>query len=302
VPSTKSFFDLASLAKPFTATLALVLEARGELRLCTLLGDVWPEVASPLAQTPLEDLLRHRSRLQPWTPLYGRLSGPGEVARLLLNDERLVGARRPTYSDLGFILWGLTVEQALGENLEELLRELVLKPLDIHGEISGSIDSHRAPVECHLDNSRERALAGGLGFEVEEGEPPGKGPQDGNARWLGRYLGHAGLFGSARALWGLAVEWLEPQILSPILVADALEGRGRFRLGWWRATASGSAGRSMSKQSFGHVGFSGGSLWIDPESRLIFVLLAHRKRTSVDLTPWRRRFHAIGTNYQRDSW
>jgi CubicO group peptidase (beta-lactamase class C family) len=121
-------------------------------------------------------------------------------------------------------------------------------------------------------------------------------PQDGNARFLmkrGGLTGHAGLFGTARDLWKLGAEWAAPRrLLKQEAVAKALTGRP-FLLGWWRRTLRGSAGPALPPGSFGHTGFTGGSLWIDPTRQRVLVLLAHRTSPGDDFNRWRRRFHAL---------
>src|SRR6476661_3743289 len=106
-------FDHASVTKPFVATLALVLDAEGALPLGTRIGDIWPAAHARLARRPLSDLLRHRSGLAGWTPLYHRCRSLDEAVELIASGGRegdLVGARMGTYSDLGFILYGRTAE------------------------------------------------------------------------------------------------------------------------------------------------------------------------------------------------
>jgi len=119
-------------------------------------------------------------------------------------------------------------------------------------------------------------------------------PQDGNARRLGRLGGHAGLFLSTRALGALARAWLRPGwVLPAASIARALGGpRGAHALGWARRRRDGSAGGALSAASFGHTGFTGGSLWIDPERDLVVILLAHRRSTAIDANPLRRELHA----------
>jgi CubicO group peptidase (beta-lactamase class C family) len=75
-------------------------------------------------------------------------------------------------------------------------------------------------------------------------------------------------------------------------VAAALDGGGPFALGWWRRRYRGGGGPALSPGSFGHTGFAGGSLWIDPERSRVYVLLAHRVDPAGDMNRWRRRFHA----------
>ena len=292
-PATHHLFDLASLAKPCMATLALRLHQAGKLPLDLPAGDAWPRIAEPLRRRTLEDLLRHRAGFQPWTPLYRRCRRPETVPRLLLGGE-LLGARAGTYGDLDYVLWGLTAERMLGESLERLLDLHLANPL-------GTIELKARPgpsprvVPCRLDNGRERELAAQQGIAVAPWPGPPVGvPQDGNARFLGGVAGHAGLFGSARSLWRLAREWLRPGgLLDPQQVAAALEGPGRYLLAWSRRQVGGDAGPALGAASYGHIGFTGGSLWIDPQADRVLILLAHRTAVDTNLAPWRCRFHSL---------
>lgn len=297
-------FDLASVTKPIVATLAVVLDAEGVLPLETAVGDVWPAAHPDLARRPLSDLLRHRSGLFAWYPFYHRCRTREEVLALLLSGE-LLGARPGTYSDVGYLLWGMTVERRTGESLGKLLRTRVLAhPLWLSGVVP-SPGPQRDVAECHMHTGKEIELAAGLGLAIaNQGPPPTGQPQDGNARFLGGLRGkaggvgctegHAGLFGRAHDLWRLGSEWLEPRrLLKREAVQAALAGDGPFALGWERATRTGSAGPALSASSFGHTGFAGGSLWIDPEAGRILVLLSHRTDPSSDINAWRRRFHTL---------
>jgi CubicO group peptidase (beta-lactamase class C family) len=112
----------------------------------------------------------------------------------------------------------------------------------------------------------------------------------------GSLWGHGGLFGTAAALWRLGAEWLTPRILlQEEEAAAALAGSGPFALGWWRRRHRGAGGPALSAAAYGHTGFAGGSLWIDPEQSRVFVLLAHRLDPECNLNRWRRRFHATAT-------
>ncbi len=293
-------FDLASLTKPCTATLSLALAERGLLPLGARLGDIWGQrVAGRLARRSLESLLRHRSGLLAWAPLYRRSTDPGGAASYLLSEAAQTTCLE-RYGDLGYILWGLSAERALGVPFETLLRRHLLAPLDMAA--TGSAPGVRsAVVECALGNDREVSLSAEQGISVGRRPAPAVGAvQDGNARFLGGIAGHAGLFGSAADLWRLASEWLAPRrVLSPPAVRSALTGGRLYALGWVRRTLRGSGGPALSPSAFGHVGFTGGSLWIDPRRNAIMVLLAHRTSVEADLKPWRRRFHRLVLGQQR---
>jgi CubicO group peptidase (beta-lactamase class C family) len=293
-------FDYASLTKPFMATLALTLDAAGVLPLATRIGDVWARAHPRLAPRPLSDLLRHRSGLAAWTPLYHRCGSLDEAVELIVEGGRdgdLIGARAGTYSDLGFILWGRTAGQVTGTPLATLLRARVLDPLALGG-VEASPGERPDLAASRMGTGQEVRLAAKRGFVVPDlGPPPLGRPQDGHCRFLagtGEVCGHAGLFGGARDLWRLGAEWLAPgRLLHPEGVAAALGGGGRFALGWWRRTLRGSAGRSLSPAAFGHTGFAGNSFWIDPERGRIFVLLGSRIDPSMNMNRWYRRFHRL---------
>ena len=293
-----ALFDLASLSKPLTAIVALQLHEAGQLSLESRIADLWPYADPRLRERTLESLLRHRSGLRAWTPLYARCEDRLAVRDLLLSGE-LLGAKRGTYSDLGYILWGFAAEEVTGLSLDELLRTYVLDPLGIDRVCSGpAADSTVVP--CTIDNRRERQLAAAQGIDLPALPAPNPGTiQDGNARWLGGYSGHAGLFGTGHALWRLGSEWLRPRLLNPELVRRALSGTGRFRLGWWRARVSGAAGPTFPPDGFGHNGFTGGSLWIDPAAGTVHVLLASRAHAGVEMDSWRRRLHGFPGRVRR---
>lgn len=298
----ETVFDFASLTKPFTFTLALVLDTDKTLPLKTRIGEIWPEANPRLARRPVEDLLRHRSGMASWAPLYhlcrSRERLWEEILPLLLSGDRMRETRRPVYGDLDLLLYGLAVEKVTGEPYVRLLRSRVLDPLGLSVEPP---PGDRPDVAIsRMDTGKEVELAARQGLEIAlQGPPPPGMPQDGNARFLVSQGGpdalpaHAGLFGRARDLWRLGAEWLAPHsLLKQEATKAALKGRP-FLLGWWRRTLKGSGGPALSPGSFGHTGFAGGSLWIDPEERRVLVLLTHRTEPSSDMNAWRRRFHAL---------
>jgi CubicO group peptidase (beta-lactamase class C family) len=314
-----TWFDFGSLTKPFVAALALALDSSGELPLGTRLGEVLAGAAPQLAARPLADMLRHRAGLMAWTPLYARCGSRAEVEALLLSGALLSGSSGGSgcrgrsgesgrggsvgvYSDLDYLLWGLAAERSLGKPLAALVAGRVLAPLDLAGEVAVMPGDRPQVAESRMGTGREVELAARQGVAAPLLPPPPLGlPQDGNARFLAALAapdlvlpGHSGLFGTAAALWRLGAEWLEPRVLlHNEAVAAALAGGGPFALGWWRRRVrGGGGGPALSAGSFGHTGFAGGSLWIDPPWSRIFVLLAHRLDPASDMNRWRRRFHA----------
>ena len=293
----ETLFDYASLTKPITATLALALDAEGAFPLSTRIGEVWSEAHPELAKRTMSDLLRHRSGLVAWAPFYHLCRSREEALSLLLRGSLLRDNRKPVYSDPDFLLYGMAAERATGETLARLMSSRVFEPLEMTGVEPAPGD--RPGVAVHrMDTDKERELAAKSGLAIQlQGPPPVGRPQDGNARFLmstGMDLtGHAGLFGTARDLWKLGAEWAAPRrLLKQEALAKALTGRP-FLLGWWRRTLRGSAGPALQPGSFGHTGFAGGSLWIDPSKRRVLVLLTHRTSPGNDFNRWRRRFHSL---------
>ncbi len=260
--------------------------------------EIFPAAAPPLASRRLADLLAHRSGLAAWTPLYARCRSRDEVLALLLGGD-LPAAPPDTYSDLGYILWALAAEHRLGTPVARLLRQEVLLPLGLRRVVPSPGDRPDV-AESLLASAKDVELAAeqGLAIAVQPPPPPGI-VQDANARFLlglgSRLSGHSGLFGRAADLWALGREWLAPgRLLQPASVARALaEGGEAHALGWQRRTAGSITAAPLGLRAFGHMGYAGGSLFVDPDRRTIAVLLAHRARPAADMNDWRRRFHEL---------
>lgn len=291
-PDLDTRFDLASLTKPIVATLAHALDRRDALPWRSTVGRWFPEARPRLRRRRMATLLRHRAGLLPWTPLSLRLASPSGLGDFLCTSPNLLGAPMGTYSDLGYMLWGLAAERATGRSLAGLLEAYVLAPLGMT-TTAPQPGAEGDVADCALDNAVEIELAAAQGFALPPVDAPGRGRvQDGNARFLGGLAGHAGLFGSANDLHRFAAAWLEPRgPLDTDSVARALAGRGPFAAGWARRRIAGSAGAALPASAFGHTGFVGHALWIDPERRRIYLWLAHRRRADPSYGARRRAFH-----------
>jgi CubicO group peptidase (beta-lactamase class C family) len=296
-------FDAGSLTKPWMATLALILDRSSRPGLHDPLPVEAPEAGE--GGPVLEDLLRHRAGLPAWTPLAVGLGRHlGDRARLeehLLRERRPVEKQGAIYSDLDYLLWGVLAEKRCGASLDELLDRQVCGPLGLPalGTIASGDEIPNA-VECRLDNRKEVELAAAQGLRLSPQRAIRLGiAQDANARAL-RHVGvasaHAGLFVTADEMLALGREWLHPAaLLSASEVAAALSGDGEYALGWARQSADGSSGPALSASAFGHTGFTGGSLWIDPEAGRIHLLLAHRLSSTHGFNPFRREFHRLAS-------
>jgi serine-type D-Ala-D-Ala carboxypeptidase len=289
-----TLFDLASLTKPLS-TGALVAAA----------GDALPLDASPgryLSEwkrmrfdgITLEHLLTHTSGLPAWFPLYTKGEGPAAYRRALadLEPEEPPG-RRVIYSDPNFLLLGEILEKALGAPLDRLFREEVAQPAGSGASFLPQSGAHCAATE--RDDRVERAMVAARGLtyvRFRQGVVRGQ-VHDGNAFRRGGVAGHAGLFGTARDVWRLARGWLSPD--RSRFGADRTGGLSEARgLAWQGRRGAGSAIAEMAPTSFGHTGFTGTSLWIDPERGWILVLLTNRIHPEVREIPFnevRQRFH-----------
>jgi len=298
-------FDAASLTKPWMATLALVLDGAKKLPLATRLGELFQAAGEGSRDRTLEDLLRHRSGIAAWAPLAVRLGkrlfDAEELSAFLLSESlwpQTGDDRRElaTYSDLGYILWGLAAEKATGRSLADLLDVHVAGPLGLAplGALAGNPPLEEI-VECRLDNGKEVELAAAQGVKLSRQAPFLRGlPQDGNARALVRLSGHAGLFVTAEEMLTLGREWLQPdRLLARAAVDRALAGDGPYALGWARQSADGSSGPALAPGAFGHTGFTGGSLWLDPARGRSVIVLAHRLSSRLDMNPIRREIHRL---------
>jgi serine-type D-Ala-D-Ala carboxypeptidase len=296
--SVETVYDLASLTKPLATTTATVLLVqRKELDL-DLPIEHWLEPLSgtPVGSTPVTYLLSHSSGLPGWRPFYERLCPPGlspdsqvdrEKAKAAvisyIRDEPLLyqAGTRSLYSDLGFMLLGFIVERIAARSLaafceEELFAPLGAVPLGYRPNGTsvpdGSSGETHPIAATENDPWRGRILCG----EVH----------DENAYALGGIAGHAGLFGTAGAVLAISGAWLaayhdEDSNLDGVLIRRFTGRQGAipdssWALGWDTPSAPSSAGTYFSDSSFGHLGYTGTSLWIDPVRRLEVVLLSNR--------------------------
>ncbi|MFQ5670402.1 MAG: serine hydrolase domain-containing protein [Acidobacteriota bacterium] len=286
-------YDLASLTKPLaTAVLAVLLARDGVVGLDGPVGDHLPELgSSPYARATLLDLLVHRCGLPAWEPLYLHGSDPPSYLRRL---ARLPPAGPPggpaVYSDLGYLAAGILLERASGHSLETLFRTRILDSLpgpapEVCFLPPPAWRPRIAPTERGSRHDREMtaSLAGeaaardyrGWRHALIEGEV-----HDQNAWVAGGVCGHAGLFGTAAGVARLGAEFLAGSRLFTSGELDLFQtsridpGPPRRSLGF--EVGGEAAGRVVSPRTFGQVGFTGTSLFVDPSTQGVYVLLANR--------------------------
>lgn len=302
--TSETIYDLASLTKSFVATTALRLAGSERLALDAKLSEVLTEcrgAAQP--EATLAALLSHRGGLEAWGGLYLDVpheAGTAAARRWILCEAARRGSGAPgscSYSDLGYMLAGEMVARLARKPLDQAVRDEVLVPLGIQREVEfaggwlsgGDREGFRqrvAPTErCEW---RGRMVTG----EVH----------DENCAALGGVSGHAGLFGTALGVARFAWALLEAhsgahELLVQETLHDALADKdgGRYRLGFDSKSPEGSsAGRHMSDATFGHLGFTGTSFWVDPTQRIVVVLLSNRvhpSRANEKIRAFRPAFH-----------
>jgi CubicO group peptidase (beta-lactamase class C family) len=226
----------------------------------------------------IRHLLTHSSGLPSWRPLYKEAATPDTaLAIIYATPLDTVPDARMVYSDLGAILLGKVVERVSGEPLDVYLTRHVTGPLGMTSTMyrpDASLRDRVAPTE--FDPWRQRHIRG----EVH----------DENAFMLGGVSGHAGLFSTASDLTRFARMLLGGgtldgvRILRPATIAQftAVQdpGLSHRALGWETPTGQNSAGHRLSARAFGHTGFTGTSLWIDPERGAFVLLLTNRVNPS----------------------
>jgi beta-glucosidase-like glycosyl hydrolase/uncharacterized protein YbbC (DUF1343 family) len=272
-----TIYDLASLTKVVaTTSMAMMLVDEGRLDLDARVVDFLPAFrGGGKEEVTVRHLLTHSSGIGWWAPLYEELRGQDVyVARIVATDLASAPGSRTRYSDLGLILLGEVLERVAGESLESFVERRVFAPLgmaDTGFRPDPSLRHRIAPTE--EDPWRGRLLHG----EVH----------DENAYALGGVAPHAGLFGTARDLAAFAQAMLHGgvydhhrlasrEIVERFTTRAGLPGSDRA-LGWDTKSAAGSsAGDLFSRRSFGHLGFTGTSLWIDPDRELFLILLTNR--------------------------
>jgi beta-glucosidase-like glycosyl hydrolase/CubicO group peptidase (beta-lactamase class C family) len=271
-----TIYDLASLTKVvLTTTMAMILVDEGKLDINKPVSAFLPGFRGPgKDKVTVSHLLTHSSGLDWWAPLYKELQGKEAYLKRIQSMPLVFEpGSKSVYSDLGLILLGEILERVAGQDLETFGRERIFGPLGMKDTLYRP-GPDRLPRIAPTENDpwRGRILRGDV--------------HDENAHALGGVAPHAGLFATARDLARFAQMLLNGGVFEHrrIVSRETLErftkragipGASRA-YGWDTPSENSSAGSLLSARSFGHTGFTGTSMWMDPERKLFVILLSNR--------------------------
>ncbi|MFA6956378.1 MAG: serine hydrolase domain-containing protein [Thermoanaerobaculia bacterium] len=313
--SIDTIWDAASLTKPLvTAALTLRAVEEKRIRLDEPVVRFAPELreSAKADRITFADLLAHRAGFQAWYPLYAEAGdAKGYLAAIARRPLRYWPGSAEIYTCLGFILLGIVLERIFERSLRDLARERIFEPLGLRDSCmipEAALAPRIAPTE--LGNAHERMMVRdrGLSFgrfreTLIHGEV-----NDGNAFHLGGAAGNAGLFSTAGDVVRLAGAWLEdgdsfiPAALRTLATRNQTLGLAEHRgLGWLlRGDSSAHPAAPLARGAFGHTGFTGCSVWCDPQRGAVVALMTNRIHPTVGPTSIqavRRRLNALVASF-----
>lgn len=307
-----TIYDVASLTKTLVTGLltAQVIET-GEIGLDGQLAKyLAPFAAEDKKAITINDLLVHTSGMKPWLPLALVAESPADVLSAIARTplDYATGSR-VVYSDLNFIVLQALIEKLGGTSIDRSAEERIFGPLGLVDTMfgpPGDLLWRIAASEKGRRFERQMLVEKGYVIQSQRDEQVIWGEvHDGNARFLGGVAGHAGLFSTAEEGFRIAQQFLpnHTQLLNPktceLFTTNFTPGLNEHRSFAFQlaSTPDSTAGARMSPESFGHLGFTGTSLWIDPVKERVFILLTNRTHNRelpfANINGVRRRFHDL---------
>lgn len=310
-----TIYDLASLTKPLITSLLCARRIElGELTLDSSVSHYLPEFDRTDKQMiTVRELLTHSSGLPAWRPLYILAEDePERAAGAIANlDLEYKPGTRVVYSDLGFIALGILLERMTGHQLVELAKKEIIEPLNLKQTFfNPEVALQTGIAACETGNAYEADMCKQMNAgpyansrqRVIWGEV-----HDGNAYFLGGAAGHAGLFSTASETFLLAQQFLsestkllKPETCNMFRVNMTPELEEARSIGWQLAeTKDSTGGVDLPPDSFGHNGFTGTCVWIDPIQRRVFILLTNRTHAHAlpfaNINAVRREFNSLAS-------
>lgn len=317
IPATiDTIYDLASLTKPLvTGLLTAMFVERGTLSLDHRVSVHLNEFdVDGKRMITIKDLLAHTSHLPAWKPLYLLTQNPRKVIDAIARMDLEFVNDGVTYGDPNFIVLATILERLSGFRLDELAKREIFSPLGLTDTSFGTrLEEKRRVAASEIGNMFEKQTCVEIGYDVESrasafrtgviwGEV-----HDGNAHFMNGVAGHAGLFSTAAEVFLLARQFLgsTTKLLDEktcrFFTDNLSTGTGEDRSFAFQlaSTQNSTAGHGLSPQSFGHLGFTGTSVWIDPATERIFILLTNRTHDHplpfVNINSIRRSFHELAS-------
>jgi CubicO group peptidase (beta-lactamase class C family) len=317
---TDTIYDLASLTKPLvTGLLCAKLIESGEISLSDKISQYFDEFkTNEKREITIENLLVHNSGFSAWKPFYLTCDSKSQVLNAIAGEPLENAANsKVVYSDFNFIALGFLLEKICGERLNAVAGKWIFAPLKLENTFYNPPENLRRKVAAsETGNVFEKQTAEEKGFAFEEIQNPKTKIRkrmvwgevhDGNAYFMNGVSGHAGLFSTAEETFVIAQQFLAKQttLLKPetceMFRTNYTEGLNEARsIAFQLAeTPDSTASKALSPDSFGHLGFTGTSVWIEPETERIFILLTNRTHARelpfVNINSIRRRFHELAT-------
>lgn len=322
IPTTlDTIYDLASLTKPLvTALLTVKFAERGSIDFEAPAAEYLSELdQAGKRHITVKQLITHISGFPNWRPLYLEARDREDVVEALARIPT-PDAPRLIYSDLNYVLLGVLLERITGDRLDQIAAREIFEPLNLKRTMFNppvELKREIAATECgqvfeHGNADAELAAHGQ--FEVGLRVPAAGIYQwrdqviwgevhDGNAYFMEGVAGHAGLFSTAREVFRIANQFLtgselfKPETL-PLFRTDFTPGQDTARSMAWilAATRDCSAGPSLPPTGMGHNGFTGGSVWMQPDKERVLILLTNRVHPTVhaiDMKTIRQRFNTL---------
>jgi CubicO group peptidase (beta-lactamase class C family) len=315
--TSETIYDLASLTKVLvTGLLAAKLLENGAFALSDNVARFLHEFDTEEKRSiTVENLLTHTSVLCAWKPFYLLVDEPAGILPTIagLKADNPVGTK-VVYSDLNFLVLKELIEKSFGKTIDEAAREQIFEPLGLKDTFFNPPKELLPRIAASENgNVYERNTCLELGFDVEKhaerfrtnlihGEV-----HDGNCYFMNGVSSHAGLFSTAAETVTIAEQFLASRssVLKPetcaIFRKNFTPGLNEARsIGFQLAeTPESTAGSKLAKDSFGHLGFTGTSVWVEPQSDSVFVLLTNRTHDHelpfVNINSTRRTFHDLAS-------
>ena len=266
----------------------------------------------------IENLLAHTSGFQAWKPFYLISNFKSEIPNLIAAEPlENPPNKRVVYSDLNFLILGFVLEKIYGKSLYNVAQKEIFTPLKLENTFFNPPKRLQKQIAANENGNRyEIQMAVEKDFKVNDKQiqnPKSKiqnrmvwgEVHDGNCYFMDGVSGHAGLFSTVKEIFKIAQQFLPNQttILKPEtcklfrtnFTPNSNEARSvAFQLA---ETKVSTASKALTKDSFGHLGFTGTSLWIEPETERIFILLTNRTHVHelpfANINETRRKFHEL---------